>query len=71
KGFTVEQERAAQERIIKEYVAEHGEGSHIAETVVAPAKADGQFYIPFKGLYGDTRYKENQTAQVSNKLAPG
>ncbi|STD03509.1 Rib/alpha-like domain-containing protein [Corynebacterium renale] len=70
-GYTIEQERAAQERIINEYTATHGEGSHIAETVVASAQADGQFYIPFKGTYGQSRTRENQTAQTANKLAPG
>ena len=70
-GYTAEQERANQERIITEYQKEHGEGSHIAETVVAPSKADGTFYLPFKGTYGQSRTRENQAAQISNKLEPG
>ncbi|MDC7108473.1 Ig domain-containing protein, partial [Corynebacterium afermentans] len=70
-GYTAEQERANQERIIKAYQDEHGEGSHIAETVVAPSKDDGTFYLPFKGTYGVSRTQENQTAQISNKLAAG
>ena len=71
KGYTAEQERANQERIIKAYQAEHGEGSHIAETVVVPSKDDGTIYLPFKGTYGVSRTQENQTAQTSNKLAVG
>ena len=70
-GYTPEQERENQERIIKAYQAEHGEGSHIAETVVVPAKDDGKIYLPFKGTYGVSRTQENQTAQTSNKLEEG
>ena len=58
-GYTVEQERANQERIIKAYQDEHGEGSHIAETVVAPSNADGMIYLPFKGTLGYSRDKAN------------
>ncbi|WP_421628658.1 Ig domain-containing protein [Corynebacterium pseudogenitalium] len=71
KGYTAEQERENQERIIKAYQAEHGVGSHIAETVVVPAKDDGKIYLPFKGTYGVSRTQENQTAQTSNKLEEG
>ncbi|MCO6395503.1 hypothetical protein JMN37_11115, partial [Corynebacterium sp. MC-18] len=70
-GYTVEQERANQERIITEYQKEHGEGSHIAETVVVPSKANGKIYLPFKGTYGVSRTQENQTAQLRNKLEEG
>ncbi|OIR46039.1 YPDG domain-containing protein [Corynebacterium sp. NML130628] len=70
-GYTVEQERANQERIITEYQKEHGEGSHIAETVVVPSKADGKIYLPFKGTYGVSRTQENQTAQTRHKLEEG
>ncbi|WP_288858094.1 Rib/alpha-like domain-containing protein [uncultured Corynebacterium sp.] len=58
-NYTVEQERANQERIIKAYQDEHGEGSHIAETVVAPSKDDGTIYLPFKGTLGYSRDKAN------------
>ena len=58
-SYTVEQERANQERIIKAYQDEHGEGSHIAETVVAPSKDDGTIYLPFKGTLGYSRDKAN------------
>ena len=70
-GYTAEQERANQERIITEYQKEHGEGSHIAETVVVPSKANGKIYLPFKGTYGVSRTQENQTAQLRNKLEEG
>ncbi|MCQ4614365.1 Rib/alpha-like domain-containing protein [Corynebacterium pseudogenitalium] len=70
-GYTPEQERANQERIIKAYQAKHGVGSHIAETVVVPSKDDGKIYLPFKGTYGVSRTQENQTAQSSNKLEEG
>ena len=71
KGYTAEQERANQERIIKAYQDEHGVGSHIAETVVTETKADGTIYLPFKGTYGQSRTQENQTWQISNKLEEG
>ena len=71
KGYTAEQERENQKRIITDYQKEHGEGSHIAETVVVPSKDDGTIYLPFKGTYGVSRTQENQTAQTSNKLAAG
>ena len=70
-GYTVEQERENQKRIIDAYQGEHGAGSHIAETVVAPSKADGTFFLPFKGTYGQSRTRENQPAQISNKLEEG
>ncbi|MDK8242006.1 YPDG domain-containing protein [Corynebacterium coyleae] len=71
KGYTAEQERENQERIIKAYQDEHGEGSHIAETVVVPSKDDGTIYLPFKGTYGVSRTQENQTAQTRNLLEAG
>ncbi|MCG7237272.1 putative Ig domain-containing protein, partial [Corynebacterium sp. ACRQP] len=58
-GYTVEQERENQKRIIDAYQGEHGEGSHIAETVVAPSKADGSFYLPFKGTKGYSWKRSN------------
>ncbi|MDK8244867.1 putative Ig domain-containing protein, partial [Corynebacterium sp. UMB10321] len=70
-GYTVEQERKNQERIIKAYQDEHGVGSHIAETVVAPSKDDGTIYLPFKGTYGVSRTQENQLAQYRNLLEEG
>ncbi|MFR9848991.1 YPDG domain-containing protein [Corynebacterium striatum] len=44
--------RAAQGEIVEKYQAEHGAGSHIAESRVAYVKDDGSFYLPFAGLYG-------------------
>ncbi|MGV0372513.1 putative Ig domain-containing protein, partial [Corynebacterium pilbarense] len=64
-GYTVEQERENQKRIIDAYQGEHGEGSHIAETVVAPSKADGSFYLPFKGTKG---YSWNRANFAANKV---
>ena len=71
KGYTVEQERTNQERIITEYQKEHGEGSHIAETVVVPSKDDGTIYLPFKGTYGYSRTQENFNPQIPNQLEEG
>ena len=64
-GYTVEQERENQKRIIDAYQGEHGAGSHIAETVVAPSKADGSFYLPFKGTKG---YSWNRANLGTNKV---
>ncbi|MDY3678597.1 MAG: Rib/alpha-like domain-containing protein [Actinomyces urogenitalis] len=64
-GYTRVQFQAAQKQIIAEYEAETGE-SAIAETVVAPVKADGSYYIPFKGIYGVSRTRQNQLAQIAN-----
>ena len=51
-NFTIEQAKQAQEEIVTEYQAEHGPGSHIAETVVGTVKSDGSYYLPFQGLWG-------------------
>ena len=70
-GYTVEHERANQERIIKAYQDEHGEGSHIAETVVVPSKDDGTIYLPFKGTYGLWRDDiANVTEEEFGTVAP-
>ncbi|WP_461380097.1 YPDG domain-containing protein, partial [Corynebacterium hesseae] len=52
KNYTREQFRVAQKEIVDKYQAEHGAGSHIAESRVAYVKDDGSFYLPFAGLYG-------------------
>ena len=71
KGYTAEQERANQERIIKAYQDEHGVGSHIAETVVVPSKDDGTIYLPFKGTYGASRDRiGNVSEDEFGKVAP-
>ncbi|OFS38218.1 YPDG domain-containing protein, partial [Corynebacterium sp. HMSC069E04] len=62
KNHTREQFRVAQKEIVDAYQAEHGEGSHIAESRVAYVKDDGSFYLPFAGLYGVSHNKKgNQT----------
>ena len=68
KGYTKEQFRAAQKEIIAKYEAEHGKGSHIAETVVTTVDKDGNYYIPFRGLYGLSSTKKNNGASYKNKI---
>ena len=65
KGYQVDDMRKAQAEIIKAYQEEHGVGSHIAETVVGVAKADGTYYIPFRGLYGISATEQNSGLKVS------
>ncbi|MGX7402339.1 Ig-like domain-containing protein [Aerococcus sanguinicola] len=60
--------RKAQETIIREYEAENGKGSHIAETVVGTVDSDGYYYIPFRGLYGISPYRQNSGASVSHTI---
>ena len=52
KGYSLDDMKAAQAEIIAKYQEEHGVGSHIAESVVGTADANGKYYIPFRGLYG-------------------
>ncbi|AXY25273.1 YSIRK signal domain/LPXTG anchor domain surface protein [Suicoccus acidiformans] len=61
--------RAAQESIIREYEAEHGKGSHIAETVVGKVDSNGEFYLPFRGLYGVDHKSANAVAQLWNTVS--
>ncbi|MDU1316283.1 Rib/alpha-like domain-containing protein [Anaerococcus hydrogenalis] len=68
KGYTKEQFRAAQKEIIAKYEAEHGKGSHIAETVVTTVDKDGNYYIPFRGLYGVSSTKKNNLTSIKNKI---
>ncbi|UXR80283.1 Ig-like domain-containing protein [Staphylococcus sp. IVB6218] len=67
--YTKEQFKEAQAKIISEYEAEFGKGSHIAETVVATVDNNGDFYIPFKGLYGYSAYKQNLGLPISHKVS--
>ncbi|WP_210398338.1 YPDG domain-containing protein, partial [Corynebacterium sp. HMSC074C01] len=60
KNYTREQFRVAQKEIVDKYQAEHGVGSHIAESRVAYVKDDGTFYLPFAGLYGATHDKKGK-----------
>ncbi|WP_181566455.1 Rib/alpha-like domain-containing protein [Aerococcus tenax] len=62
--------RDAQSQIIADYEAKHGKGSHIAETVVGTVDSNGHYYIPFRGLYGVSRDKENSGARVSYTVKP-
>ncbi|RAI79138.1 hypothetical protein BFS35_012355, partial [Macrococcoides goetzii] len=55
-GYTLDQFKAAQKQIIADYEALNGAGSHIAESVVATVDQNGNFLIPFKGLYGYNAY---------------
>ncbi|MCY3035111.1 MULTISPECIES: Ig-like domain-containing protein [Aerococcus] len=61
--------RAAQENIIREYEAENGTGSHIAETVVGTVDSDGEYYIPFRGLYGISPYQQNSGTRISYTIS--
>ncbi|MCG7461976.1 YPDG domain-containing protein, partial [Corynebacterium sp. ACRPF] len=58
KNYSREQFRVAQKEIVDKYQAEHGKGSHIAESRVAYVKDDGSFYLPFAGLYGISHNKK-------------
>ncbi|MDK6805513.1 Ig-like domain-containing protein [Aerococcus sp. UMB7834] len=60
--------RKAQETIIREYEAENGKGSHIAETVVGKVDSNGDYYLPFRGLYGISPYRQNSGASVSHTI---
>ncbi|WP_311776935.1 Rib/alpha-like domain-containing protein [Trueperella abortisuis] len=67
-GYTEIQFKQAQESIVANYEAQHGTGSHIAETVVAPVKDDGTYFIPFRGLYGISPYEQNSGLKISWKV---
>ncbi|MFW9192544.1 hypothetical protein, partial [Corynebacterium striatum] len=58
KNYSREEFRVAQKEIVDKYQAEHGAGSHIAESRVAYLKDNGSFYLPFAGLYGISRDKK-------------
>ncbi|WKD60040.1 YPDG domain-containing protein [Corynebacterium caspium] len=66
KGFTREQQRVEQKRIVDEYNAEFGPGAAIAETVVGKADGNGKFYLPFKGLWGSS-YSSKGNRRVSDE----
>ncbi|KAA9254937.1 Rib/alpha-like domain-containing protein [Streptococcus anginosus] len=65
KNYKLDDFKAAQAKIIKEYEAKHGKGSHIAETVVVPVDKDGNYRIPFRGLYGISATQANSGAKIS------
>ena len=68
-GFTIDQFKAAQKEIIDKYDSEHGKGSAIAETVVGTTDSNGDYRIPFRGLYGVSRDRQNPIAAISNKVS--
>ncbi|MEY8436045.1 Rib/alpha-like domain-containing protein, partial [Streptococcus hyointestinalis] len=68
KGYAVDDLRKAQAEIVTTYQAQHGEGSHIAETVVGTVDANGYYYLPFRGLYGVSATKRNN-ALSPNKIS--
>ncbi|MFM1525560.1 Rib/alpha-like domain-containing protein, partial [Helcococcus bovis] len=60
----------AQKEIIEKYDLEKGvKGAAIAETVVTTTGENGEYYIPFNGLYGVDRNKQNSGAKVSWKVS--
>ncbi len=61
--------KAAQAQIIADYEAANGVGSHIAESVVATVEEDGSYYIPFRGLYGISAYKQNSGLSISHTIS--
>ncbi|MBF0698560.1 YPDG domain-containing protein, partial [Streptococcus danieliae] len=69
KNYTLDDFAAAQKQIVADYQAANGVGSHIAETVVGVVKADGSYYIPFKGLYGVSRTQQNSGLRISWKIS--
>ena len=58
-NYKLDDFKAAQAEIIRDYEARNGKGSHIAETVVVPVDKDGNYRIPFRGLYGVSADKAN------------
>ena len=69
KNYKLDDFKAAQAEIIEEYEAQHGKGSHIAETVVAPVDKDGYYRIPFRGLYGVSSTQANSGLKISHKVS--
>ncbi|WP_276877546.1 Rib/alpha-like domain-containing protein, partial [Anaerococcus hydrogenalis] len=69
KDYKMEDFRKAQEEIIRAYEAKNGKGSHIAETVYTKVDKDGNYYLPFRGLYGISPYKQNSGAKISHTIS--
>ncbi|WP_261673735.1 Rib/alpha-like domain-containing protein, partial [Streptococcus sp. HMSC074B11] len=69
KNYKLDDFKAAQAEIIKEYEAKNGKGSHIAETVVVPVDKDGNYRIPFRGLYGVSATQANSGLKISHKIS--
>ena len=68
-NYKLDDFKAAQAEIIKEYEAKNGKGSHIAETVVVPVDKDGNYRIPFRGLYGVSADKANSGLKISHTIS--
>ena len=68
-NYKLDDFKAAQAEIIKEYEAKNGKGSHIAETVVVPVDKDGYYRIPFRGLYGVSADKANSGLKISHTIS--
>ncbi|MEX3564554.1 Rib/alpha-like domain-containing protein, partial [Corynebacterium phoceense] len=68
-GFTPDEFASAQKQIVADYEAENGAGSAIAESVVATVDSNGDYYIPFNGLYGVSRDKQNSGASISHTIS--
>ena len=69
KNYKLDDFKAAQAEIIKAYEAEHGKGSHIAETVVAPVDKDGNYRLVFRGLYGVSSTQANTGLKISHTIS--
>ena len=67
-NYKLDDFKAAQAEIIRDYEARNGKGSHIAETVVVPVDSNGNYRIVFRGLYGVSANKANAglTKKVSD-----
>lgn len=58
-NYKLDDFKAAQAEIIRDYEARNGKGSHIAESVVVPVDSNGNYRIVFRGLYGVSANKAN------------
>lgn len=67
--YGINELKAGQEKIIREYEAEHGKGSHIAESVVGTVEQNGYYYLPFRGLYGVSHTQQNAGLAVSHTIS--
>ena len=68
-NYKLDDFKAAQAEIIRDYEARNGKGSHIAETVVVPVDKDGNYRIPFRGLYGVSATQANSGLKISHKIS--
>ncbi|WP_145340881.1 putative Ig domain-containing protein [Staphylococcus condimenti] len=66
---TIEDFRSAQQQIVNDYQATNGVGSHIAESVVGTVDKNGDYYIPFRGLYGISPYQQYSGAPISKTIS--